>query len=44
MQKKLRTIKETDPYKKRQKLVLFALQKGYESEIVNEVLKVVLAD
>lgn len=44
LQKKLRTIKETDPYKKRQKLVVFALQKGYESEIVNEVLKVVLAD
>jgi len=44
LRKKLNTIKETDPYKRRQKLVVYALQKGYEPEIVNEVLKDVLTD
>ena len=44
LRKKLKTINETDPYKRRQKLVVYALQKGYEPEIVNEVLKDVLTD
>jgi regulatory protein len=37
--KKIKTIRETDPYKKRQKLFQFALQKGYEADLINEVLK-----
>ena len=37
--KKIKTIKETDIFKKKQKLIQFALQKGYEYEIINEVLK-----
>ena len=37
--KKIKTIKETDVFKKKQKLIQFALQKGYEYEIINEVLK-----
>ena len=37
--KKIRTIKETDAFKKKQKLIQFAMQKGYEYEIINEALK-----
>ncbi len=44
LRKKLKSVKDTDPYKRRQKLLVYALQKGYEAEIVNEVLKDVLAD
>jgi len=39
LSKKLRTIKETDAFKKKQKLIQFAMQKGYEYEIINEALK-----
>ena len=44
LRKKLKSVKDTDPYKRRQKLLVYALQKGYEAEIVNEVLKDVLTD
>lgn len=37
--KKNKSIKETDAFKKKQKLILFALQKGYEYEIIKEALK-----
>jgi SOS response regulatory protein OraA/RecX len=37
--KKNKSIKETDTFKKKQKLIQFAMQKGYEYEIINEVLK-----
>ena len=37
--KKSRSVKETDLYKKKQKLIQFAMQKGYEYEIINEALK-----
>ncbi len=39
LRKKIKTIKETDNYKKQQKLFQFALQKGYESEIIKEAIK-----
>lgn len=39
LHKKNKTIKETDAYKKRQKLFQYALQKGYEPHLINEVLK-----
>lgn len=39
LSKKNKTIKETDAFKKQQKLIQFALQKGYEYEIIKEALK-----
>ena len=39
LEKKNRTLKETDPFKRKQKLIQFAMQKGYEYEIINEALK-----
>lgn len=39
LEKKNRTTKETDAYKRKQKLIQFALQKGYETEIIFEALK-----
>lgn len=39
LEKKNRIIKETDPFKRKQKLIQFAMQKGYEYEIINEALK-----
>lgn len=39
LSKKNNSIKEPDAYKKQQKLILFALQKGYEYEIIKEALK-----
>ncbi|MCC6582266.1 MAG: RecX family transcriptional regulator [Chitinophagales bacterium] len=39
LEKKLRTIKETDTFKKKQKLMQYAMQKGYEMELINEALK-----
>jgi regulatory protein len=40
--KKIKTIKETDNFKKKQKLIQFAMQKGYEYEIISEVLKKII--
>ena len=37
--KKNKTIKETDAFKKQQKLIQFALQKGYEYEIIKVAMK-----
>lgn len=37
--KKSKAIKEIDAYKKKQKLIQFAMQKGYEYEIISEALK-----
>ncbi len=37
--KKIKTIKETDPFKKKQKLMQYALQKGYEVDLIIEALK-----
>lgn len=39
LEKKWKMIKETDAFKKRQKLLVYAMQKGYEIELINEVLK-----
>ena len=39
LEKKSNTIKEKDEFKKKQKLFQYALQKGYESELVFEALK-----
>jgi regulatory protein len=39
LSKKARSLKETDPFKKKQKLIQFAMQKGYEYELINEALK-----
>lgn len=42
LEKKSKILKETDPFKRRQKLMMFALQKGYEMELVNEALKIMI--
>ncbi len=39
LEKKSGKLKEEDSYKKRQKLIQFALQKGYESGLIYEALK-----
>ena len=39
LEKKNRQLKETDAFKRKQKLIQFAMQKGYEYEIINEALK-----
>lgn len=39
LEKKNRIIKETDMFKRKQKLIQFAMQKGYETEIIFEALK-----
>ena len=39
LEKKNRLLKETDTFKRKQKLIQFAMQKGYEYEIINEALK-----
>ncbi len=36
--KKHELIREKNPYKKRQKLYLFLVQKGYEQDLINEVI------
>ncbi len=41
MEKKLKSIKEADSLKQRQKLIRFALQKGYEPDLIAEVLKTI---
>jgi regulatory protein len=38
LEKKLKTIKETDKLKRKQKLIMFAFQRGYDSEIVYKVI------
>ncbi|QQS52373.1 MAG: RecX family transcriptional regulator [Bacteroidota bacterium] len=38
LQKKNNTIKETNPYKRYQKLSAFAAQRGYETEFLREIL------
>ena len=37
--KKLATLKAKDNFEKKQKLIRFAMQKGYELRWINEVLK-----
>ena len=39
LEKKNRQLKETDAFKRKQKLIQFAMQKGYEYEIINEAMK-----
>ena len=39
LEKNLRTIKEIDVFKKKQKLMQYAMQKGYEMELIIEALK-----
>lgn len=39
LEKKSSTLKETDAWKREQKLFAYALQKGYESELVREAMK-----
>ena len=36
--KKNRNLKEPDVFKRKQKLINYALQKGYEIELINDVL------
>jgi len=38
-EKKLPTIKENDPYKKKYKLVTYLMGKGFENDLIVEVLK-----
>ena len=42
LEKKNKVMKETDPFKRRQKLMMYALQKGYEMELVHEELKIMI--
>jgi regulatory protein len=42
LEKKNKVMKETDPFKRRQKLMMYALQKGYEMELVHEALKIMI--
>ncbi|HOU47628.1 MAG TPA: RecX family transcriptional regulator, partial [Chitinophagales bacterium] len=35
-------IKETDEFKKKQKLVYFAMQKGYEPDLIYKAIKTIL--
>ena len=39
LEKKSTKMKETDTFKKKQKLMQYAMQKGYEMELINEALK-----
>jgi regulatory protein len=39
LEKRSRSLKEQDPYKRQQKLFAYALQKGYESELIREAMK-----
>lgn len=39
LEKKSTKIKETDIFRKKQKLMQYAMQKGYEMELINEALK-----
>ena len=39
LEKKIKKIKETDTFIIKQKLMQYAMQKGYEMELINEVLK-----
>lgn len=39
LEKKIKKIKETDTFTIKQKLMQYAMQKGYEMELINEVLK-----
>lgn len=39
LSRKLKTMKEQDPYKRKQKLLQYALQKGYESRLILEALR-----
>lgn len=39
LEKKRKTIKETDTFKIKQKLLQYALQKGYETDLIYEALK-----
>ena len=41
LEKKLRLIREADAFKQRLKLIRFALQKGYEPELIYEALKTI---
>lgn len=38
LEKKATSLRETDPYKRRQKLVNYVLSKGYESDLIFETL------
>ena len=38
-EKKLRVITEKEPYKRKYKLVSYLLSRGFEAELINEVLK-----
>lgn len=40
--KKSKTIKETDKIKRKYKLMQFALQKGYEPELIQQAIKIIL--
>lgn len=43
LEKRSKTLKEQDPYKRQQKLFAYALQKGYESELIREAMKALAA-
>ena len=42
LEKKYKTIKEQDNFKKKQKLIQYALQKGYEMQLIQEALKIMI--
>ncbi len=42
LEKKNKTIKEQDNFKKKQKLIQYALQKGYEMQLIQEALKIMI--
>ncbi len=42
LEKKQKTIRETDAFKKKQKLIQYALQRGYEMNLINEALKIII--
>jgi len=42
LQKKLSTLKETDPFKRKQKLAAYALRKGFEPPLVWQLVKEVV--
>ena len=39
LEKKMKVLKEQEPYKKQQKLFTYAFQKGYETELIKEAMK-----
>ncbi len=41
VEKKWKSLKDTDPLKKKQKVIRYALSKGYEPQLIDEALKTI---